>query len=173
MRTRKTRGREYRSNGTLIKPVGDFLPDPKGQSLRSCIPKVMLRPRKNLPWLTKQLIQATKKKKALFQKAKRTGHRIDYEIIYKRFHNKLTVMFRLSKQKYLNSLKLLDKKVFIKNKTFYQHMHFVRIMQEASWIYPINAIIVRSFLLYYVHYQSKRIEHHPAFEFLRNKVIHF
>ena len=46
----------------------------------SCIPKVMLRPRKNLPWLTKQLIQATKKKKALFQKAKRTGHRIDYEI---------------------------------------------------------------------------------------------
>ena len=28
------RGREYRSTGTLINPVGDFLPDPKGQSLR-------------------------------------------------------------------------------------------------------------------------------------------
>ena len=24
-----------------------------------------------------------------------------------------------------------------------------------------------------LHYQSKRIEHHPAWEFLRNKVIHF
>ena len=42
------------------------------------IPKIVLHPRKNLPRLTKQLIQATKKK-VLSKKAKQTGLRADYE----------------------------------------------------------------------------------------------
>ena len=60
--------------------------------------------------LTKQLNQATKKKKVLFKRAKQTGHRADYEK-YKRFRNKL---MRESKQKYLKGLKFLNKKQFWK-----------------------------------------------------------
>ena len=41
--------------------------------MERCIPKIVLRSRKNLPWLTKQLIQAARKKRRLFQQSKKTG----------------------------------------------------------------------------------------------------
>jgi hypothetical protein len=90
-------------NASLVKWQTAFI-----SIMQRCIPKAVLRPRKNLPWLTKQLIQATKKKKVLFQKARRTGHGTDYES-YKRFRTKLT-----SKQKYLKGLRSFDQKKFWK-----------------------------------------------------------
>ena len=103
----------------------------------SCIPKVMLWPRNNLPWPTKQLFQVTKKKKAPFQKAKQTGHRSDYEIyIFFRFCNKLTVMLRLSKQKYL---KLLNKKSFWKGvKIVSQHKPSIPTLSEHGNVASSN-----------------------------------
>ena len=68
--------------------------------MKKCIPRVTLRTRKNLPWLTKQLIQLTKKKKLLFQKAKRSGFRNDFEK-YKWLRNKLTYKLRESKRNYI------------------------------------------------------------------------
>ena len=50
------------------------------------------------------------------------------------------------------------------------HYFVVRLLEIVS---EPGAIIAGHSLPLAIHYQSKRIEHHPAFEFLRNKVIHF
>ena len=78
-----------------------------------CIPKVTLSKKKKLPWISKELLQFIKKKLSLFQKAKRSGHKMDFQK-YKRCRNKVSTMLKYSKRKYINSLKYCYKKHFWK-----------------------------------------------------------
>ena len=100
--------------------------------MERCIPKIVLRSRKNLPWLTKQLIQAARKKRRLFQQSKKTGKVADYDK-YRRFHNRFTNMLKQSKQRYLRGLRFLNKKHFWKAiKSLNQHKTSIPTLVEDN-----------------------------------------
>ena len=58
-----------------------------------CIPSSVLPERKNLPWLTKDIIQGMRKKNSLFKKAKASS---DYQN-YKKARNRIVTQLRESK----------------------------------------------------------------------------
>ena len=65
---------------------------------------------KNLPWLNKKVMQAIRKRDALFKKAKRCKNPIKYRAA----RNRVTAMIRLNKLKFFQSLKGSDSKAFWK-----------------------------------------------------------
>ena len=72
------------------------------------IPNSFLPPRRNLPWLTKPIIQSMRKRNMLFKKAKSSGNFTKY----KRARNRTTNLLKLAKKRYFRSLK--DSKKFWK-----------------------------------------------------------
>ena len=78
-----------------------------------CIPRIILAKKKNLPWLTKLTVQALRKKKMLFKKAKRSCNLHDV-LKYKSFRNATRVMLRHAKRHYIQKLRTCNKKQFWK-----------------------------------------------------------
>jgi len=71
--------------------------------MEECIPCSTLPNRKNLPWLTKHIIQLIRKRNNLFKRAQRSGDPRDYQS-YKEIRNKVVSELRTSKQNFFASL---------------------------------------------------------------------
>jgi len=78
--------------------------------IEECIPKGVLPPRKNLPWLNKNLICAMKKRNQLYKKAKQTG---DFSR-YKLARNRAVSNLRREKKAYFGNLNPKNPKKFWK-----------------------------------------------------------
>ena len=65
-----------------------------------CVPKAVLPKRQNLPWLTKPIIQAIRRRNLLFKQAKLSG---DFTK-YKACRNKIVQQLRLAKQQFFSHL---------------------------------------------------------------------
>ena len=74
------------------------------------IPNRFLPPRRNLPWLTKPIIQFMRKRNMLFRKAKSSGNFTKY----KRARNRTTNLLKLVKKRYFRSLNPKDSQKFWK-----------------------------------------------------------
>ena len=74
------------------------------------IPNRFLPPRRNLPWLTKPIIQSMRKRNILFKNAKLSGNFAKY----KRARNRTASLLKLAKKKYFCSLNPKDSKKFWK-----------------------------------------------------------
>ena len=70
------------------------------QIMYECIPSSTVPPRRNRPWLTKSLIQAIRRRNALFKRAKISG---DYTA-YKRYRNKVVNYLRNAKFAFFRKL---------------------------------------------------------------------
>ena len=79
----------------------------------SYIPSSTLKPRKNLPWLTKSIIQLMRKRNALFRAAGRTRTEAA-QTKYKRVRNRVVAMLRISKSIYFRNLGCSSQKDFWK-----------------------------------------------------------
>ena len=87
--------------------------------MQSSIPTTTLPPRRNRPWLTKKLVQAIRRRNALFKEAKATN---DFTK-YRQYRNKIVNYLRSAKQAYFGKLNPRKPKEFWKackllNKTF-------------------------------------------------------
>jgi len=71
--------------------------------MEECIPCSTLPNRKNLPWLTKHIIQLIRKRNNLFKRAQRSGDPRDYQS-YKEIRNKVVSGLRTSKQNFFATL---------------------------------------------------------------------
>lgn len=69
----------------------------------NCIPNSVLKPRKNLPWLTKTIIQAMRKRNSLFRAAHKSGNEAILSK-YKAERNKVVSLLRASKTAYFQNL---------------------------------------------------------------------
>ena len=82
--------------------------------MEQCIPKKVLPPRRrNLPWLSKSLVQSMRRRNCLFKKAKRTSDPT-YKSQYKSVRNRVTSQLRQAKQKYFQNLNPANAKQFWK-----------------------------------------------------------
>ena len=78
-----------------------------------CIPSSTLKPRKNLPWLTKPIIQLMRKRNTLFRAASKT--KMEAAVTkYKCVRNRVVAMLRTSKSKYFRNLGHSSQKDFWK-----------------------------------------------------------
>ena len=87
--------------------------------INECIPQRMLPKRRNLPWLSKSLIQLMRRRNLLFSHAKRSGKRSDVEK-YKRIRNRVVTQLRNAKSSYFRNLNLKSN-----SKTFWSHMKYL------------------------------------------------
>ena len=71
--------------------------------MNRCIPKVSLSERKNLPWLTKVIINKIKKRNYFYKKSKSHGRPEDFER-YKSLRNNVVSMLHQSKARFFESL---------------------------------------------------------------------
>lgn len=71
--------------------------------MEECIPQVVLRSRKNLPWLTKAVTQASRKRNFLFRAAKHSKSLVFYQR-YRAAHNRVTAFLHLNKSNYFKNL---------------------------------------------------------------------
>ena len=78
-----------------------------------CIPQPTVQSRRNLPWLNKQVIQAIRKRDALFRKAKWCKNSSIFQK-YRAARNRVTALIRLNKTKFFQSLRCSDSKDFWK-----------------------------------------------------------
>ena len=67
--------------------------------MEECIPKVVLRSRPNLPWLTKTVTQAIRRRNFLFRAAKHSKSLASYQR-YRAARNRVTALLRLNKSNY-------------------------------------------------------------------------
>ena len=67
--------------------------------MEKCIPKVVLRSRPNLPWLTKTVTQAIRRRNFLFRAAKHSKSLASYQR-YRAARNRVTALLRLNKSNY-------------------------------------------------------------------------
>ena len=78
-----------------------------------CIPQSSLKSRRNLPWLTKPIVHAIRRRNTLFKAHKRTKSSAAYQK-YRAARNKVTAMLRLSKAKFFQKFKSQSSKEFWK-----------------------------------------------------------
>ena len=74
-----------------------------------CIPQQTLKGRRNVPWLTKNIIRHMRKRNAVFHATKRSD-RPEVATKYKKLRNKVVKMLREAKNLYLNRLNVGSKK---------------------------------------------------------------
>ena len=79
-----------------------------------CIPQSTLRSRRNLPWLTKSIMQAIRRRNALYNAHKKAKSTSAYQK-YRAARNRVTAMLRLSKAKYFHKLQTQKPKDFWKS----------------------------------------------------------
>ena len=77
------------------------------------IPLVEVKSRRNLPWLSKAVTQAIKKRNALFRAAKRFKDRASYQR-YRASRNRVVALLHMNKSKYFKDLQNNDSKAFWK-----------------------------------------------------------
>lgn len=82
--------------------------------MMECIPQSTLRSRQNLPWLTKSIMQAIRRRNALYNAHKKTKSTSAYQK-YRAARNRVTAMLRLSKAKYFRKLQSQKPKDFWKS----------------------------------------------------------
>ena len=82
--------------------------------MEQCIPQVILRSRKNLPWLTKSILQAIRKKNILFRVAKKCKSTTSYQK-YRAARNKVSALLRFNKTKFFKELGHSSQKEFWKS----------------------------------------------------------
>ena len=87
--------------------------------MEQCIPKATLGSRRNLPWLTKNISSAIRKRNYLFKRAKSSG-RHDHVEKYKRMRNRVTTMLRNGKKLFFQNLNPHN------NKQFWKAMKYLR-----------------------------------------------
>ena len=78
-----------------------------------CIPHSVLKPRKNLPWLTKEIIQAMRRRNSLFRAANKSGSDVTLRK-YKAERNKVVYLLRTTKAAYFQKLGSSSSKEFWK-----------------------------------------------------------
>ena len=78
-----------------------------------CIPQSVLKARKNLPWLTKPVIQAMRRRNSLFRAAKRSNDS-DLWSKYKIVRNQVVALLRWNKEQYFHNLQFSTCKEFWK-----------------------------------------------------------
>ena len=81
--------------------------------ISTCIPQQTLKRRRNVPWLTKNIIRHMRKRNAAFHATKRSD-RPEIATKYKKLRNKVVKMPREAKNSYLNRLNIGSKKQFWK-----------------------------------------------------------
>lgn len=75
------------------------------------IPQRLLPPRRNLPWLSKSLIQLMRRRNTLFSHVKRSNKRSDVEK-YKRIRNRVVIQLRTAKSNFFKNLNPRSNKKF-------------------------------------------------------------
>ena len=78
--------------------------------MNHCIPKCFLPTGRNCPWMNKSLLQAMRRKNAMFKLGKRTGNYAKFKYV----HNKFVAKLRNAKEKFFANLDPRDKKKFWK-----------------------------------------------------------
>ena len=73
------------------------------QVMNHCIPQFYLKSRKNLPWLSKLVIQAMRKRNTLFRAAKKSQSTATYQK-YRAARNRVVALLRLNKKKFFRGL---------------------------------------------------------------------
>ena len=68
--------------------------------MEECIPKKVLPQRRNIPWLSKTIVQSMRKRNNLYKRAKKLGSFCQY----KKIRNKTTAMLREAKKRYFEKL---------------------------------------------------------------------
>ena len=87
--------------------------------MEQCIPKAILGRRRNLPWLTKNVSSAIRKRNYLFKRARSSGRR-DHVEKYKRMRNRVMTMLRNGKKLFFQNLNPHN------NKQFWKAMKYLR-----------------------------------------------
>ena len=82
--------------------------------MQDCIPRKVLPKRKNLPWLSKGLVNSIKKKNLLYKQGKQSGNLSKY----RRMRNKVTSELRTAKRSYFQRLNPKNPKEFWKSIKF-------------------------------------------------------
>ena len=83
------------------------------QVMEACIPQSVLKARKNLPWLTKPVIQAMRSRNSLFRAAKHTNNS-EFWSKYKTVRNQVVALLRWNKEQYFYNLQFSTCKKFWK-----------------------------------------------------------
>ena len=78
-----------------------------------CIPQQILRRRRNVPWLTKNIIRYIRKRNAAFQASSKSG-KPEHHSKYRKLRNKVVILMRSAKSSYFERLNPKDKKQFWK-----------------------------------------------------------
>ena len=89
------------------------------QIMDVCIPKGTLPKRQNLPWLSKNLLRAMRKRNRLYKRAKRSGAPVHMT------RNKVVMMLRTDKKLFFNNLNAAN------NKQFWKTMKYLRKEQSS------------------------------------------
>ena len=71
--------------------------------METCIPRILLPSRHNLPWLSKPLIQMIRKRNVLYKRA-RLPNDPEIALKYRTVRNKLVSELRIAKKKYFSEL---------------------------------------------------------------------
>ena len=82
--------------------------------MEQCIPHRVLRKRRNLPWLTKSIVQLIRKRNILFKRAKKSGKQVHF-CQYKTVRNKIVCLLRSSKKQHFSNLANASNKEFWKS----------------------------------------------------------
>ena len=83
------------------------------QIMDVCIPKGTLPKRQNLPWVSKNVLRAMRKRNRLYKRAKKTGT-VTHMKNYKTLRNKVVAMLRANKKLFFNNLNAASQKQFWK-----------------------------------------------------------
>ena len=81
--------------------------------MKECIPQKVLPPRRNLPWLNKNLVQLMRKRNMLFSRAKRTIQKSDFEK-YKQIQNRVVSQLCEAKSRFFKTINPCNAKQFWK-----------------------------------------------------------
>ena len=81
--------------------------------MKECIPQKVLPPRRNLPWLSKNLVQLMRKRNMLFSRAKRTIQKSDFEK-YKQIQNRVVSQLCEAKSRFFKTINPCNAKQFWK-----------------------------------------------------------
>ena len=83
------------------------------QVMKACIPQSVLKARRNLPWLTKPVVQAMRKRNSYFRAAKRSNDNVLWNR-YKSIRNKVVALLRRGKGQFFYNLQSSTTKEFWK-----------------------------------------------------------
>ena len=75
--------------------------------MEQCIPKAVLPQKRNLPWLTKEIIQLIRRRNYFYKEARKSGSDDDFQK-FKQLRNKVVAELRLAKHAFFSDLQLQD-----------------------------------------------------------------